>query len=116
MDQSRRLSLKEQLLKRRERIAMTIRNLESQETGHDGHYLLNESYAWLLRETAFAELDVWYRKEINEVEQALERMEDENFGTCQGCNREIESHRLEHFPETEFCRSCELVWNRMKRL
>ncbi|MBU5594761.1 TraR/DksA C4-type zinc finger protein [Amphibacillus sp. MSJ-3] len=41
--------------------------------------------------------------ELSEIEKALERIEQNNYGTCSVCGKEIDMDRLIAIPETEFC-------------
>lgn len=44
---------------------------------------------------------------LNEIDAALERMEDGTYGTCMNCNQEIPVARLEVEPAAEFCVDCQ---------
>jgi DnaK suppressor protein len=46
------------------------------------------------------------------VEEALERIEDGTFGTCQRCGGEIEPKRLDAIPYTPYCIACARVVER----
>jgi RNA polymerase-binding transcription factor DksA len=43
---------------------------------------------------------------IEEFEDALVRLEDGHYGTCQSCDRPIPMARLQVFPQTRFCAAC----------
>lgn len=43
---------------------------------------------------------------LNEINQALERIEKNNFGKCQVCHKEIETERILAIPETKTCNQC----------
>ncbi len=43
---------------------------------------------------------------LEQVEGALQRIEDGTFGKCQGCNREISQERLEAIPYAARCIQC----------
>lgn len=43
---------------------------------------------------------------IEEFEDALARLEDGHYGTCQSCGRPIPMARLELLPQTRFCAAC----------
>ena len=45
--------------------------------------------------------------ELRAIEDALERMNHEDFGICANCEDPIEIKRLEAIPWTRFCRSCQ---------
>lgn len=105
---------REYLLKRCIRLEMTIRNLENQGFDNDDCAAHLESYTGPLRMASLAQLDVCYRKEFNEVEQALGRIEANQYGICLGCGREIDAERLQGCPEREFCEICEAVQQAMR--
>lgn len=114
MDTFHLLSLKGKLIKRRERVELTLRNLESQERAPEESSVWIDPYAWPQRENSFIDLDRWYRHEINQLEYALERMEAETYGQCLGCGVAIDVKRLEQCPETEFCGACQTLWEKMR--
>jgi DnaK suppressor protein len=43
---------------------------------------------------------------LEDVEAALERIEQGTYGTCQNCGREISRERLEAIPYTPLCIEC----------
>src|SRR5690554_5746263 len=44
---------------------------------------------------------------LNEIEDALQRIDNDNYGICKGCGTKIEKERLEIIPETSTCLQCE---------
>ena len=45
--------------------------------------------------------------ELRAVEDAIERIDGEDYGVCAGCEDPIEIKRLEAIPWARFCRSCQ---------
>ena len=45
--------------------------------------------------------------QLQMIQQALERIEDEAFGECQHCGKEIGKKRLEALPWTPYCIECQ---------
>jgi len=43
---------------------------------------------------------------LSEVEAALERLEEGEFGICQGCGQHIPQRRLEALPWARYCVAC----------
>ncbi len=43
---------------------------------------------------------------LNEINEALDKMEDGTYGICTNCHKEIEKDRLEIIPETTLCAEC----------
>lgn len=54
-------------------------------------------------------------KGIQEIENALERLERGAFGICQSCGEKIPASRLEAIPEARYCLSCQKDMEDMKR-
>jgi len=46
------------------------------------------------------------RETLQEVEHALSKVGQGNFGTCERCENEISSARLEAMPSSRFCIDC----------
>jgi DnaK suppressor protein len=46
------------------------------------------------------------RSAIEEIDQALVRIDVGGYGTCQECDRPIPLERLEAIPKTKFCATC----------
>lgn len=49
------------------------------------------------------------RRSLIRVEDALERLDHGNYGTCERCGREIAPDRLSALPDTTLCYDCEEV-------
>jgi len=45
--------------------------------------------------------------ELRAIEDALERMDHDDYGICANCEDPIEIKRLEAIPWTRFCRACQ---------
>ncbi|MFP5327823.1 MAG: TraR/DksA family transcriptional regulator [Acidimicrobiia bacterium] len=43
---------------------------------------------------------------LAEVEHALAKLDEGNYGSCEACGREITEARLEAMPETRYCIEC----------
>lgn len=41
------------------------------------------------------------------IDEALQRIEDEEYGTCQNCAKEIQPKRLAAIPWARYCLSCQ---------
>ncbi|MBO0798766.1 MAG: TraR/DksA family transcriptional regulator [Blastocatellia bacterium] len=44
---------------------------------------------------------------LNQIEEALRRIDDEEFGVCTSCGNEILSKRLEALPWVRYCIKCQ---------
>ncbi len=44
---------------------------------------------------------------FRQINEAIERIDDPNFGVCESCQREIGLRRLEHVPYARLCVNCQ---------
>jgi RNA polymerase-binding transcription factor DksA len=59
------------------------------------------------RDRAMAALHAYRAREtIEEIEDALVRIEDGSYGNCQSCGRPIPFERLETVPQARYCAAC----------
>ena len=49
------------------------------------------------------------RRLLSKIEEAIERIDDEKFGICEGCGEEIGIKRLEARPVTTLCIDCKTL-------
>jgi len=56
------------------------------------------------------------RKLINKIREALERIEEGNFGICEMCEEEIGEARLKARPVTTLCIDCKMEQERKEKL
>jgi DnaK suppressor protein len=101
------------LLKQREHLQSTIDHHEigsaslSEEAGELSMSTADNHLADTATETYERELDEGLEEDaqarLREVEQALERIEDGSYGTCEACGKEIPEERLEAVPWTKLC-------------
>lgn len=49
---------------------------------------------------------------LTQIEEALERIEDEEFGTCLNCSNEIGPKRLEALPWVRYCINCQDLYEK----
>ncbi len=54
-----------------------------------------------------ATIFMFRRKRINEIEAALKRIEQGEYGICEECGDDIPEARLRLFPAAEFCVTCQ---------
>ncbi|ANA39238.1 MULTISPECIES: RNA polymerase-binding protein DksA [Geobacter] len=55
------------------------------------------------------------RKLINKIREALERIDDGSFGTCEVCGEEIGEGRLKARPVTTLCIDCKMEQERKEK-
>ena len=56
------------------------------------------------------------RKLINKIREALERIDDGSFGTCELCGEEISVGRLKARPVTTLCIDCKIEEERKEKI
>jgi len=56
------------------------------------------------------------RKLINKIREALERIEDGNFGLCESCEEPISLERLRARPVTTLCFECKTEQERQEKI
>jgi DnaK suppressor protein len=49
------------------------------------------------------------KEELEAVEEALQKLENNAYGRCENCGNEIDKNVLEVSPESKFCKSCKLA-------
>jgi RNA polymerase-binding protein DksA len=101
------------LLKQREHLQSTIDHHDiggsslSEEAGELSMSTADNHLADAASETYERELDEGLEEDaqarLREVEQALERIEDGSYGTCEICGKAIPEDRLEAVPWTKLC-------------
>lgn len=55
-------------------------------------------------DAAISQLEI---REIQEIEDAMARLDQGKFGICENCGAMIQTTRLEAQPEARYCKSCE---------
>lgn len=54
----------------------------------------------------FAQLDERRQREVEEIDRALTKMVDANYGICEDCKKPIPLERLLALPATRYCIKC----------
>ena len=57
-----------------------------------------------------------YLTEIGYIDDALDRIERNQYGFCLACHQAIELHRLETAPETQYCSDCQNMREEVQRV
>jgi DnaK suppressor protein len=104
---------KERLLAQRAGLKEQLQTLRGGDIGraeasaeHFGGHEDSTAQTNTARELEFA-LDARENEELNQVEAALRRIEDGNYGQCTDCGVEIPSARLHAAPEASHCIACQ---------
>jgi DnaK suppressor protein len=57
-----------------------------------------------------------YEANLTKIEEALKRIEDEEFGKCLSCGKEIPVGRLEILPFTLYCIDCQNEFEKRRKV
>ncbi len=101
------------LLEERDRLVRGVRQLEEDTLYQPATDNVSDvsSYAEVgtdsfERETALSIAGTESRQ-LGEVAEALRRIEEGSYGTCEGCEKDIPRKRLEVFPAARYCVECQ---------
>lgn len=117
-------NLREKLLVRRTELTGDLDHLESElrdlsieqdaEGGSGNHYADDGSS--LGEQERIGTMKANFLEQLAQIGQALERIEDGTYGTCQRCGQSIADERLEALPYTAFCIDCQKHLERQAEL
>jgi RNA polymerase-binding protein DksA len=101
-------SIKNELLKKKDELEVRLNNTQKHITHADGPpnpdfaeqavERQNDEVIYGLNESA--------RSELIQIKQALERIENGEYGICQECGKQIPTGRLKAIPYTSYCVEC----------
>lgn len=111
---------RELLLGERERVSATIQHLHDDNAGTIEEETEEETYDNHLADSATATLnrEIDYTLEENSenvltaIDEALERIENGTFGTCERCGKQIAEERLDAIPYANRCIDCKRLEER----
>jgi DnaK suppressor protein len=106
----------EHLTKRREQVRVTLRHVEKERNEAEENTDWLDRAAYESRITLLDRLSDWYTEEIDEIDKALDRVKQSNYGLCLACHNAIEAERLEFFPEAAFCAACQQTREELQRV
>lgn len=104
---------RERLLQRRRVLSRSIRGLENDACGEEARASGDASNP-AAQATDNAERDVSLgrmesqNREIREIDEALDRVEEGTFGRCEDCGQALSRERLEAIPYARRCAACQL--------
>ena len=103
------MRLKELLLRQRIEIFQRKQRLESNWDELSEREIEMEEVAQkaALTET-FEQLDEQEQEEIEAIDLALNKIDTDTYGICEGCRKEITPERLALLPATPYCITCSL--------
>ena len=100
--------LKKILLKEREEIVGEVRQIfeSSKEMGQDGIQDIGDEAANIYNKQTLLSLTESERIRLQEVDEALDRIEARTYGICEECGEPIGLKRLEVRPVAKYCVPC----------
>jgi DnaK suppressor protein len=109
MDQKEVERFRQLLLKRREEIlGASKHNLEAaQEIGKDGVSDFADEGSIASNKTVLVSLSEAEKKHVVEIDDALFRLKNGTYGTCQNCGEPVGEKRLSVKPEAPLCIKCQ---------
>lgn len=108
MDKRKLEKYRKLLLEKRRKIAGDVVNLRDagRELGNDGTQDLGDDAANDYAKVVSLHLSESERAIMNQIDEALERMEEGGFGVCMDCGDPIGSERLDAVPYATLCVDC----------
>ena len=95
------------LIKRRTEITMTLRHVELEQKDIEAKAASMDQDARASRLTLLRDLSDWYSREFHQVDQALRRVDQNNFSLCIACGAPISTESSAGFPEADLCADCQ---------
>ena len=112
MDETRRAWFRDTLRAERQRLLQEIVDAEPQAPGQ----MTYGSQAAMASEVVAQQRDIALRerstRQLEAVDAALLRLDDETFGVCRNCGRPIAEERLEARPWAALCIECQRLGDR----
>jgi DnaK suppressor protein len=108
--------LKKTLLKEREEIIGGVKQIyeSSKEIGQDGIQDIGDEAANIYNKQILLSLNENERLRLQEVDEALDRIQNETYGICEECGGPIGLKRLEVRPVAKYCVPCKTKLEKTK--
>ena len=97
----------DQLRKRREQLLMTLQHIGREQDQVEQNTDWLDQAAYESRAKLLDRLNDWYIEEMDQIDKALNRIRQSQYGLCLGCHNPIGANRLNISPEADFCGSCQ---------
>lgn len=96
------------LIKEREQIIGEVKQIDesSKEIGQDGIQDIGDEATTIYNKQLLLSLNENERKRLQEVDEALDRIENGTYGICEECGGPISLKRLEVRPVAKYCVPC----------
>lgn len=95
------------LTKRRAQLVATLRHLDDEQNEVERNTDWVDEAAFDSRIALLDGLRHDYQVEMSNIDRALERIDNHQYGSCAACHGPIDPKRLELVPEAEHCTACE---------
>lgn len=108
MDPKELKKFKEQLIHLREELLSLVRKTTENEKEYPSSEVgdsIDQAADSSARELLF-ELNHTERQKLEDIDRALQKIEQGNFGICEKCGNKISKERLEAVPYAHFCVKC----------
>jgi DnaK suppressor protein len=117
MDSAQREEFQRQLLAMRRDIAgdAATHTREGFSLGHDGNQDVGDAAANSSARQVLLGLGDRERELLQKIDEALDRIDDGGFGSCDECGEEIGLARLRALPHTELCVECKALQEDLSR-
>jgi RNA polymerase-binding protein DksA len=100
---------KKRLIADRDRLRAELRHqrpsLEEEHPGYSTH--MADDATEVFEQTRDLALRRNMERDLEMIEEALERLEANTYGTCERCGQSIGTPRLDALPQVRFCMSCQ---------
>jgi DnaK suppressor protein len=108
LDKKTIAKFKKILLKEREQIVGEVKQIveSSKEMGQDGIQDIGDEAANIYNKQVLLSLNENERMRLQEVDESLDRIENETYGICDECGEPIGLKRLEVRPIAKYCVPC----------
>jgi len=108
--------LRKILLKEREEIIGGVKQIyeSSKEIGQDGIQDIGDEAANIYNKQILLSLNENERMRLQEVDEALDRIENGSYGVCEECGGAIGLKRLEARPVAKYCVPCKTKLEKLK--
>jgi len=108
LDKKTITKFKKILLKEREQIVGEVKQIfeSSKEMGQDGIQDIGDEAANIYNKQVLLSLNENERIRLQEVDDALDRIENKTYGICEECGEPIGLKRLEVRPVAKYCVPC----------
>lgn len=108
LDRKTIAKFKKLLLKQREEIVSGVKQMveSSKEMGQDGIQDIGDEAANIYNKQVLLSLNENERTRLQEVDEALDRIENGSYGICEECGGPISLKRLDVRPVAKYCVPC----------